>query len=61
MDKYQKQIDWLNSNLRREIEERLAQGDRYRLSAWFLDQRVEKLEKTRLANHAAIKGGIISA
>lgn len=57
MEKVQKQIDWININLKREIEERLAQGDRFRLSAWFLDQRIEKLEKMK--QPSVVLGSII--
>jgi hypothetical protein len=44
----QKQIDHLNKNLKKEIDDRLSADDRYRLACYYLDQRIEKLEKKKL-------------
>jgi hypothetical protein len=41
----QAQIDHLNKNLKKEINDRLAADDRYRLACWKLDERIAKLEK----------------
>ena len=46
----QKQIDWLNINLKREIQERFAAGARFSGTAWHLDRRIQKLEKIKLLN-----------
>lgn len=48
---FQKQIDWLNVNLRREIQERLSAGARFSGTAWHLDQRIQKLEKFKLLSN----------
>lgn len=44
---YQKQINWLNLNLRREIQERLQEGVRVSRTIYYLDQRILKLEKIK--------------
>jgi hypothetical protein len=41
----QAQIDHLNKNLKREINERLSADDRYRLACWKLDEKIQRLEK----------------
>ena len=46
----QKQIDHLNINLKKEIDDRLSADDRYRLACHFLDQRISKLEGVK-KNH----------
>ncbi len=47
----QKQIDWINVNLRREIQERMASGSRLSGTIWYLDQRVQKLELAKLSGN----------
>lgn len=44
----QNQIDHLNKNLKKEIDDRLGADDRYRLACYYLDQRIGKLEKKKL-------------
>jgi hypothetical protein len=44
----QTQIDHLNKNLKKEIDDRLSADDRYRLACHFLDQRIDKLEKKKM-------------
>ena len=44
----QKQIDWINVNLKREIQERYGEGARFSGTVWHLDQRVQKLENVNL-------------
>lgn len=41
----QKQIDWLNVNLKKEINSRLGDGDRYRYAIAKVDERVLRIEK----------------
>lgn len=45
MNNTQKQIDWLNVNLKKEINSRLEDGDRYRFAIAKVDQRVLRIEK----------------
>jgi len=41
----QEQIDWLNKNLKKEIDLRLGDGDRYRYAIAMVDARVIKIER----------------
>lgn len=43
----QPQIDHLNKNLKKEIDERLSSGDRFRLTCYKLDERLSLLEKVK--------------
>jgi hypothetical protein len=43
----QPQIDNLNKNLKKEIDDRLTADDRYKLTAYKLDERISILEKLR--------------
>ena len=44
---YQPQIDHLNKNLKKEIDDRLATDDRFRLTCYKLDERLSLLEKIK--------------
>jgi hypothetical protein len=44
----QTQIDHLNKNLKKEIDERMSVEYRYSLACHFLDQRIDKLEKKKM-------------
>lgn len=43
----QPQIDHLNKNLKKEIDERLGRDDRFRLTCYKLDERLSLLEKVK--------------
>lgn len=57
----QKQIDWINVNLRREIQERMGADARISATIWHLDQRIQKLEKSsRFGNRMRLIGLVVS-